>query len=478
MKCKPNVSELFWGCVQRFPNKTAVVTPDASVTYHELSLLVDDVCASLPAEQHGSGDIIAIIGEAGIDYLAAFLGILKAGCTAAPLKHNLTYSAMEECLRSIGAKAAFSETPLDYCVTLSKRSGRTDPRSTKDHSSDSGVVFYTSGTTGAPKSAYYPIEKVSRFQSLITGFLKVSNNDVILNCSRLASDFGCHNMLTALSNGATAVWYFSVDDQPLLLPELVDAYGITGLHLYPSMVFGYPDGWQATQPDRLRYFSYSGHALPAKYAHRLWEAYPKLEIYANYGSVEATRIASGLVPRGTDTSDYVGKPLPGVKTKLLSNDGRFDARRGELIVAQPHAMDGYLNSPEGSEAVFWTDQESGELYYRSGDIFERADDESLYYQCRASHMLTANGRQFSPRQMENSLMCLSGIAECAIARDGIDSIRAYYVLEASHIKQQDSVEQACDLFLKGAGIELELERRDRLPRSYGGKLATDPSYYV
>src|SRR4051812_8170584 len=67
------------------PLHTAVVQDDRSVTWAQLDAMTDRVAASLQRDGIRPGESIAICAANSLEYVAVFLGGLRAGAAVAPL---------------------------------------------------------------------------------------------------------------------------------------------------------------------------------------------------------------------------------------------------------------------------------------------------------------------------------------------------------------------------------------------------------
>src|SRR3954452_20326809 len=73
-----------------FPARLAVVADDRSLTYAELDVLADRVAAALQRDGVGKGDCAAVCAANAATFVAAYIGIVRAGAVAAPLAPGLT----------------------------------------------------------------------------------------------------------------------------------------------------------------------------------------------------------------------------------------------------------------------------------------------------------------------------------------------------------------------------------------------------
>jgi acyl-CoA synthetase (AMP-forming)/AMP-acid ligase II len=77
----------FMSAVKANPSGIAIVEPGGQYTFAEVADDVERICATL--RQRANGDAVGILLPNSEKYVAALLGIWKAGKTAVPLNHLL-----------------------------------------------------------------------------------------------------------------------------------------------------------------------------------------------------------------------------------------------------------------------------------------------------------------------------------------------------------------------------------------------------
>jgi acyl-CoA synthetase (AMP-forming)/AMP-acid ligase II len=98
-----------------------------------------------------------------------------------------------------------------------------------------------------------------------------------------------------------------------------------------------------------------------------------------------------------DVWDAGGNPLP--------HDGRTE---GELVVRAANLMAGYWQRPEVNEKVL------AGGWFRSGDIGRIDPAGYVYVTERRTDMISSGGMNVYPREVEDTILQLAGIRECAV----------------------------------------------------------------
>ncbi len=185
------------------PDKMALISQQESYTYGELDRRANQYARWALAQGLKKGDCVALFMLNRAEYIAAWLGIVKAGCVAALLNNSLNGRSLAHCVRIASAQVLIADASLMPAVDSArdffdvrlkvlcygdKRRGH-DPRLDlilQEISGDAltsaervpltiadrAIFVYTSGTTGLPKAANI---RHSRLLRIMAGFSVVTN---------------------------------------------------------------------------------------------------------------------------------------------------------------------------------------------------------------------------------------------------------------------------------------------------------------
>ena len=436
--------------------KVAFIDDTGSCTYAELALRVNRAANAFTALGLGMEDRIALCHLDSIDWVAAFLGAIKAGIVPVSLNTLLTTRDYEFMLRDSRAKAlVVSEAlypsfatlvgtlPFLKHVVVSGADAKGHPRF-QDLTVRAGTSFtpapstcddacfwlYSSGSTGTPKGTVHLHSSLVLTAELYARpVLGLRESDTVFSAAKLFFAYGLGNALTfPIAVGATTILMAERPTPASVFKRL------TGHK--PTVFYGVPTLFAAllASPDlpapaqiALRVCASAGEALPADIGRR-WTEHFGHEILDGIGSTEMLHIFLSNRP-GEVRYGTTGKPVPGYEIRLLDEHGA-EVRVGEigdLHIKGPTAASGYWNAREKTLATFvgpWT---------KAGDKYSRDEAGYYTYAGRSDDMLKVGGIYVSPFEVEGALGSHPAVLEAAVVghadEDRLIKPKAYVVLK-------------------------------------------------
>jgi acyl-coenzyme A synthetase/AMP-(fatty) acid ligase len=267
-----------------------------------------------------------------------------------------------------------------------------------------GAILFTSGSTGQPKGVLLSRGALARSAELAAATFGLEADEVFLNLAELHAMSGLRNTCLAAAARGGAVLLAAPADRGNLfaIQTCLSRHGVSALGAGPTLVRMLlrsrerlrPEPWRA-----LRRFLCTGGSLPAEEA-RAFRAWAGLPVLDYYGLTETTGLCIGhRAGDGEDGDGTLGRPV-GAVIRILGADGAEGpvGVAGELLVAGPNLMLGYLGRPDLTAEVM-TDG-----CFRTGDQARRLPDGRIQLLGRIrSCVKTASGDLLFPEEIEAAL---------------------------------------------------------------------------
>jgi long-chain acyl-CoA synthetase len=143
--------------------------------------------------------------------------------------------------------------------------------------------------------------------------------------------------------------------------------------------------------------------------------FPNVRIVSMYGQTECKRVCYLPADELDDHPDSVGIAIPNSEVYIIDQDGERlgPGETGELVVRGSHVARGYWRAPELTAQRFRPGPTPGEIVPHTGDLFRADEQGRLYFVSRKDDIIKSRGEKVSPREVENAVRQLPGVAEAS-----------------------------------------------------------------
>jgi acyl-CoA synthetase (AMP-forming)/AMP-acid ligase II len=494
-----NVGYLMTRSAYYFPERIAFVIDGQPISFGELNRRINKLANGLLSLGLKKGDRVGLLFHNSLAYLESHLALYKAGLVWVRLNARLHPSEIKGTIQDSGAQVLihgpeFVETVgkispdvrwviqmgqgpgMDYQEFLQKGSEQ-EPKIdvSLDDLSD---LWYTSGTTGAPKGIMLTHRNIlTCTQFLLCDVYDITQEDKLLTVGAL-SHAGSVRILPFIIRGATNYLHSHFD--PLKAFKEIEKAKITDLSTVPTMLIGLMD-----HPERshfnlssLKRITYAGSPTAAE---RIKEA---LRIFGpildqSYGQAESIITITHLSRQDHILNDdpvrerrlsSAGREYPGVQVKVVDeNDHPLGSGEiGEVITRSDLVMRGYWNQPDKTEEAL----RGGWLH--TGDIGYMDEDGYLYLVDRKHDKIITGGLNVYPREVEEVLSAHPAVAQSAVfgVNDPLwgESITAAVVLREGTRVEVEELMQFCKEHLAGYKRPKKIYLLEDLPKNLYGKV--------
>ncbi|KAK9487524.1 hypothetical protein V1527DRAFT_404060 [Lipomyces starkeyi] len=513
------------------PAKVAIIHSSSRKAFDYRSLLCDifrwrSVLSKLGSDARDKR--IAIMGENSYEFVVCLLAATSLPRTiAVPLcpSHTtpeITYQLNDADCCAIVTTERFKEklAPLvngrDFViyedVELPPSENVTIAKDPSDAIDTSGIILYTSGTSGNPKGVVIPNATLHAQASSLIKAWEIAPRDTILHTLPLHHIHGILNaLLVPLFVGSTIVFQFPFAAGPVLsllahedarAPEISIYTAVPTVYARLSTLYrSLPPAKQASITDAIPKSLHLAMCGSAALPDPLRDGWAQLsgghpQLLERYGMTEVGMALSQPLKESERASGSVGKPLPGVYARLVDKDTlevlyqsvgwqseEWITKKpegdgqvlGEIELSGPTIFKEYWRKPDATVGSFVTDA-SGRNWFRTGDIAGIDSAGSWWIKGRESmDIIKSGGEKLSALEIEREILSLVGIAECAVV--GLPSpewgqaVATVVVMQANvEPITYDSLKAELKKRLTGYKIPKELKIVAQIPRNQMGKV--------
>ncbi|MGL1956335.1 MAG: acyl-CoA ligase (AMP-forming), exosortase A system-associated [Colwellia sp.] len=286
---------------------------------------------------------------------------------------------------------------------------------------DIAAIFYTSGSTGAPKGVVLSHRNMVAGAQSVAQYLLKTPEDCVLSVLPHSFDYGFSQLTTSFCVGASC--YLMEYLFPHDIIKKVAIHNVTGLSLLPTLWSKLAQlDWPQSVVKQLRYYCNSGGAMPMDTLQKLRKKLPYCEPYLMYGLTEAFR-SCYLPPKEVELRpNSFGKAIPNARIYVINEVGEecLPGEPGELVHCGPLVAQGYWNDPKKTAERFkvspfaLAELNQPEIAVWSGDIVKKDEEGFFYYISRNDDLIKTSGYRVSATEIEEVLYACAYIEDAVV----------------------------------------------------------------
>ncbi len=417
-----------------------------SMTWTEFNDRSNRIANALIDRGIQKGDMVVQLMMNCIEWLPIYFGILKTGALAVPLNFRFSSGTIRLCSDISEARAFFfGEEFIDKVFPIKEKldktvstyiyvdsdsprpvfseayydflySGRSDPPEVEIGPMDDAGLYFTSGTTGAPKAVL------------------LTHRNLEFSCyaeNRHHNQVHSDNFLLIpplYHTGAKMHWFgnFIVGAKSVILKGVCPEYILGTVSREQCTIVWLLVPWahdilieleqgkiklEDYNLDRWRLMHIGAQPVPPALIKRWKSVFPNHEYDTNYGLTEAT--GPGCVHLGIENMHKVGAiGVPGFDWECDIVDDKLRptplGKAGELIIKGPGVMKQYYKNPEENAQTLIKG------WLRTGDIAKMDEDGFIWLVDRKKDVIITGGENIYPVEIEDFIINHDKIRDVAI----------------------------------------------------------------
>ncbi len=391
------------------PDSPAVTMDDWVITFAQLDAASNRTARALRDRGIAHGDRVVWWGDTNLAVPPVFGGLAKLGAVFAPVNGRLSadeartiFEYARPALVVTDAARADLLGGLDVPIAINRELvAHTRDESDIDEPElderDPHVIFFTSGSTGAPKGVVLS-HRVNCLRSFPALGVQSDGGTV---CMFPLFHMAGWSLALGAWQARRPIHFVQTPDAVTLL-TIAERHRATRIYAIPAVWARILEhGVDGHDLSALREADTGTSATPPELVEAIQRALPDVAIRIYYGSTEA---GPGTVLGHDDLArkpGSVGLPQPGVDLRI-SAEGEV-CLRGELL------MDGYFDNPDATAAAL-----DAEGWYHSGDLGVLDGEGYLSIVGRLRDVLRTGGETVAPTEVEAVVADHPAVAEVAV----------------------------------------------------------------
>jgi long-chain acyl-CoA synthetase len=432
---------------ERHPEETAFVTGDKRMSWHEVLFSVDRAADMFWQLGLRRGDRAAIVLRNSPEFVISYFAMAKIGAVAVPI--NFMVSKADEIsfiLKNSSCKGVVTEKEFvknylavkktlpgfkflvsaDFCgvdgvtdfwhyLKHSHYHPQTQKSVADEH--DTVCILYTSGTTGNPKGVLLSHHNIIENAKAGIAHMEPTKKDVFMALLPMFHTFSwTGNVIVPVLLGCKTLIVKSITPPKLWL-QAMGREGVTIMIAVPQIYGVLSKEARGLKKFFLKFWSLRKTRLclsgAAPLSHTVKQQFDKtfgIPILEGYGLTETSPVVTITPPRSKKHGS-VGRPVPGVKVKILDEQGRElkHGEEGEIAVMGPNITRGYHENDQATRELFTQDG-----WLKTGDIGVLDEDGFLFIRDRKKDMVIVKGLKVFPAQIEHMIHAHPKVQECAV----------------------------------------------------------------
>ncbi|MEU3856507.1 amino acid adenylation domain-containing protein [Streptomyces sp. NPDC028722] len=484
--------ELFEQRVRAHPRAVAAVQGERRWTYGELNARANRLARALLARGLGREDVVAVVMERGLDWLAATLAVFKAGGVYLPIEPQFPAGRIAATLSRADCRLALTgpggtgtlDEALAAVPGTEKLPVGTAYAEPHDHS-DPGVpvdpgqlayIYFTSGSTGEPKGAMCEHAGLLNHLYAKIDDLGLGEGSVVAQTAPQCFDISLWQLVAALLVGGRTllVGQDEIVDVERFLDTVVRGR-VTVTQVVPSyleVVVSYLEQHPRALPD-LRWVSVTGEALKRELVQRWFAVQPGIGLLNAYGLTETSDDTNHEVLASVPDRVLLGRAVGNVRVYVV------DERLSLMPLGAPGLIAfsgvcvgrGYVNDPERTREAYRTDPyRPGERLYLGGDWGRWHPGGKLEFLGRRDGQVKIRGFRIEIGEIENALLRVDGVRDGAVVvveRGGGNKQLVAFHTGTRH--EPETLRAALAAELPAYMVPAAFHWRDGLPLTANGK---------
>lgn len=494
-----SIGEIPVVAAKKYGDKTALVTPDRTLSFSELDALSNRCANALASLGIKAGDRVTLYSGNCWEWVVSYYGALKVGAVINPVNVMLTAGEVEFVANDCGTSIIIAS--YEKALSIKDVKEKSEVREViafgdkalpgnmlsfnhlLEQSSDEfrlseidphslSTIGYTSGTTGHPKGACLSHHNILLNVAMTALMHQRSEKDTVVTALPCPHVYGNVVMNGALQNGMTLVLHPLFEEEAVM--QSIQDHKATMFEGVPTMymmMLNHPDiaNYDLTS---LRCCTVGGQTMPVPKMEEVEERFgcPLIELWGmtEIGGLGTTFATNGPIKHGS-----IGVALPYVEARIADSE---DADKtlpagevGELMIKGGIVMQGYYGNEQATKDAIEPDG-----WLHTGDVASMDEDGCIFIVDRKKDLIITAGFNIYPAELERVIAGHPDVALVAVGsipdEEKGELAKAYIVPKMGAKPEVDDIIKYCREHLAAYKVPRAVKFVGDLPKTSTGKV--------
>ncbi|MBO0215414.1 AMP-binding protein [Vibrio sp. Vb2880] len=371
--------------MQSYQEQVALCFDSDAYLYSEL---VNNIAGFLARLEHiEPGSVVGLISDYSFDAISVFLALAEKKCIVVPIVSENTEEITKR-LEVVEPDVVINLRFVEHSYDEKRiKSDRHPLISQLRKEKNSGLVLFSSGSTGQPKAMVHNLD------TLLSSYLDKRSKSLSIMVFLMFDHIGGLNtLLNSLSMGAKIV--VPGKREPEYVAALIEREKINLLPASPTFLnmMVIADVFARFDLRSLRMVTYGTEAMPESLLRKLKLLLPRVKLLQTFGTSE-----TGISQTSSRSSDSL-------ELRFDDKDQEIRIVDHELWVRSKTQILGYLNHD--------MDSFSEDGWFKTGDLVEETSDGYLKIVGRIKEIINVGGEKVLPSEVESVVLEVDGVMDC------------------------------------------------------------------